>query len=76
MALVRGRTNGDAAGLGPARGADDSPSMSDVAGFSAVAEETSLTYDIEVCSAALHAFAVFGSDRYCERADIRLGGKL
>jgi dienelactone hydrolase len=52
-------------------GADDSPSMTDVADFAAEAEAAGLTYDIEVYSGAPHAFTVFGSERYRERADQR-----
>lgn len=52
-------------------GADDSPSMTDVAAFSAEAEAAGLTYDIEVYSGAPHAFTVFDSERYRERADQR-----
>lgn len=51
-------------------GADENPSMADVAAFAAEAEAANLTYQIEVYSGAPHAFTVFGSDRYRERADL------
>ncbi len=51
-------------------GADENPSMADVATFAAGAEAAGLTYQIEVYSGAPHAFTVFGSDRYRERADL------
>jgi dienelactone hydrolase len=52
-------------------GADDSPDMGKVSAFAAEAEAAGLTYDIEVYSGAPHAFTVFGSDSYRERADER-----
>jgi dienelactone hydrolase len=52
-------------------GADDNPSMTDVAAFVAEAEAAGHAYDLEVYSGAPHAFTVFGSDRYRERADTR-----
>jgi dienelactone hydrolase len=52
-------------------GADDNPSMTDVAAFVAEAEAAGLAYDLEVYSGAPHAFTVFGSERYRERADAR-----
>lgn len=51
-------------------GADDNPSMADVASFAAEAEAAELTYTIEVYSGAPHAFTVFDSERYRERADL------
>ncbi|WP_372610576.1 dienelactone hydrolase family protein [Halomonas sp.] len=50
-------------------GADSSISMDDVATLSQELEAAGLTYEIEVYSGAPHAFTVFGSDRYQERAD-------
>ncbi len=52
-------------------GADDNPSMTDVAAFSTELEAAGITYDIEVYSGAPHAFTVFGSERYRERADMK-----
>ena len=43
--------------------------MADVATFSTELEAAGGTYAIEVYSNAPHAFTVFGSDRYQERAD-------
>jgi dienelactone hydrolase len=51
-------------------GADTNPSMADVAAFSQELEAAGVRYDIEVYSGAPHAFTVFGSDRYRERADM------
>jgi len=51
-------------------GADTSISMDDVATFATELEEAGNTYTIEVYSNAPHAFTVFGSDRYQERADV------
>jgi dienelactone hydrolase len=45
--------------------------MAKVSTFAAEAEEAGLTYDIEVYSGAPHAFTVFGSNSYRERADTR-----
>ena len=50
-------------------GADTSITMTDVATFATEMEEAGGTYTIEVYSNAPHAFTVFGSDRYQERAD-------
>lgn len=50
-------------------GADSSISMDDVAQLSKELESAGISYEIEVYSGAPHAFTVFGSDRYKERAD-------
>jgi dienelactone hydrolase len=50
-------------------GADTSITMEDVATLSAELEAAGNTYTIEVYSNAPHAFTVFGSNRYQERAD-------
>lgn len=50
-------------------GADTSITMQDVATFATELEQAGTTYTIEVYSGAPHAFTVFGSDRYQERAD-------
>jgi dienelactone hydrolase len=50
-------------------GADSSISMDDVAQLSRELEAANVIYEIEVYSGAPHAFTVFGSDRYQERAD-------
>jgi dienelactone hydrolase len=50
-------------------GADSAISMGDVAALSEELESAGVTYQIEVYSGAPHAFTVFGSDRYQERAD-------
>ena len=50
-------------------GADTSITMQDVATFATELEEAGNTYTIEVYSNAPHAFTVFGSVRYQERAD-------
>jgi len=50
-------------------GADTSITMADVATFANELESAGNTYSIEVYSKAPHAFTVFGSDRYQERAD-------
>ncbi|WP_135505477.1 dienelactone hydrolase family protein [Roseovarius aestuariivivens] len=50
-------------------GADTSITMDDVARFSKELEASGNTYTIEVYSGAPHAFTVFGSDRYQERAE-------
>jgi dienelactone hydrolase len=52
-------------------GADSNPDMAKVSAFAAEAEAAGLTYDIEVYSGAPHAFTVFGSERYRERADMK-----
>jgi len=49
--------------------ADRAITMNDVAGLSRELEAADATYTIEVYSGAPHAFTVFGSDRYQERAD-------
>jgi dienelactone hydrolase len=50
-------------------GADQNPSITDLMGFAEEVEAAGLTYQIEVYSGAPHAFTVFGSERYRERAD-------
>ena len=50
-------------------GADSSITMDDVATLSQELEAAGATYEIQVYSGAPHAFTVFGSDRYRERAD-------
>jgi dienelactone hydrolase len=50
-------------------GADQNPSMADIAQLSTELEAAGVRYDIEVYSGAPHAFTVFGSERYRERAD-------
>ncbi len=50
-------------------GADTSITMSDVATFAEEMEASGNTYTIKVYSNAPHAFTVFGSNRYQERAD-------
>ena len=50
-------------------GADTSITMEDVANFAKELEAAGNTYTIEVYSNAPHAFTVFGSSRYQERAD-------
>lgn len=52
-------------------GADTSITMQDVASFATELEEAGTTYEIEVYSGAPHAFTVFGSNRYQERADMQ-----
>jgi dienelactone hydrolase len=52
-------------------GADQNPSMADIAQLSTELEAAGITYEIEVYSGAPHAFTVFGSDRYRERADAK-----
>jgi dienelactone hydrolase len=50
-------------------GADTSITMEDVAALANELEAAGNTYSIEVYSKAPHAFTVFGSNRYQERAD-------
>lgn len=50
-------------------GADTSITMDDVAALSRQLEAKGITYTIDVYSGAPHAFTVFGSNRYRERAD-------
>ncbi|MGB0671590.1 MAG: dienelactone hydrolase family protein [Rhodospirillales bacterium] len=50
-------------------GADTSITMDHVAGLANELEAAGVTYEIQVYSGAPHAFTVFGSDRYRERAD-------
>jgi dienelactone hydrolase len=50
-------------------GADSSITMDDVATLAEELEAAGATYEIQVYSGAPHAFTVFGSDRYRERAD-------
>lgn len=50
-------------------GADGSISMDEVARLAKELEAAGVTYEIEVYSGAPHAFTVFDSDRYQERAD-------
>lgn len=50
-------------------GADQTPSLADLAGFAAGMETAAVPYTIEVYSGAPHAFTVFGSDNYREDAD-------
>lgn len=50
-------------------GADTAVSLQEVAALAEELEKAKVTYDIEIYSGAPHAFTVFGSDRYQERAD-------
>lgn len=52
-------------------GADSGIPMSQVAALSEELEAAKVPYEIEVYSGAPHAFTVFGSDRYQERADTK-----
>lgn len=52
-------------------GADSSVPMSDLADISVRMEEAKVDYEIEVYSAAPHAWTVFGSPRYQEVADMK-----
>ncbi|MDA7429292.1 dienelactone hydrolase family protein [Primorskyibacter aestuariivivens] len=52
-------------------GADTSITMHDVATFAEELEAAGTAYEIEVYSGAPHAFTVFGSNRYQERADMQ-----
>ncbi len=51
-------------------GADSAIPMSEVAAFAEEMEAAGAPYEIQVYSGAPHAFTVFGSDRYRERADM------
>jgi len=50
-------------------GADQSITLDDVATLGKELEAAGVTYEIEIYSGAPHAFTVFGSDRYQQRAD-------
>lgn len=50
-------------------GADKTPDMEAIAGFSRELEAAGVPYEIEVYSGAPHAFTVFGSPNYREAAD-------
>lgn len=50
-------------------GADKTPNLAEVADFAAGMEAAAVPYEIEVYSGAPHAFTVFGSENYRERAD-------
>ncbi|MDZ7851774.1 MAG: dienelactone hydrolase family protein [Halomonas sp.] len=50
-------------------GADQSISLDDVASLGEELEAAGATYEIQIYSGAPHAFTVFGSDRYQQRAD-------
>ncbi|MBP7002064.1 dienelactone hydrolase family protein [Amaricoccus sp.] len=50
-------------------GADKTPALADVAAFVAGMEASAVPYEIQVYSGAPHAFTVFGSENYRERAD-------
>jgi len=52
-------------------GADAAISMSQVAKLAEDLEKAGVTYEIEVYSGAPHAFTVFGSSRYQQRADAK-----
>jgi len=52
-------------------GADTSVSLEDVATLATELEQANITYEVGIYSGAPHAFSVFGSDRYHERADKR-----
>ncbi|WP_336273055.1 dienelactone hydrolase family protein [Vreelandella indica] len=52
-------------------GADSSVSLEDVANLAEKLETTGITYEVGIYSGAPHAFSVFGSDAYHERADQR-----
>lgn len=52
-------------------GADSSVTMGDVATLAEELEAAGAMYEIQVYSGAPHAFTVFGSDRYQQRADQR-----
>ncbi|GAA0784222.1 dienelactone hydrolase family protein [Roseibium denhamense] len=55
-------------------GADTSITLDDVATLAKELESAGTTYSIEVYSGAPHAFTVFGSNRYQERADLASWG--
>jgi len=50
-------------------GADQAISLDDVAQLGRELEAAGVTYEIQIYSGAPHAFTVFGSERYQERAD-------
>ncbi|WP_083004218.1 dienelactone hydrolase family protein [Halomonas sp. GT] len=52
-------------------GADTSVSLDDVTTLATALEQAGITYEVGIYSGAPHAFSVFGSDRYHERADER-----
>ncbi|MFG6666594.1 dienelactone hydrolase family protein [Halomonas sp. HNIBRBA4712] len=52
-------------------GADEAVSLDDVATLAGELEQAGITYEVGIYSGAPHAFSVFGSDRYNERADQR-----
>ena len=52
-------------------GADSSVSLADVATLAEELETAGVTYEVGIYSGAPHAFSVFGSDAYHERADQR-----
>ena len=52
-------------------GADSSVSLEDVATLADELETAGVTYEVGIYSGAPHAFSVFGSDAYHERADQR-----
>lgn len=52
-------------------GADKAITMDHVAGLSKELEAVGVPYEIQVYSGAPHAFTVFGSNRYRERADMQ-----
>lgn len=51
-------------------GADSSVTMEDVAALVGELDAAGTTYTVQIYSGAPHAFTVFGSDRYQERADM------
>lgn len=52
-------------------GADSAVSLDDVANLAEELETAGVTYEVGIYSGAPHAFSVFGSDAYHERADQR-----
>ena len=52
-------------------GADESVPTDDVAALVRELEAAGATYEVEIYSGAPHAFTVFGTDRYQERADTK-----